>query len=106
MVRTSPGHDKEGWNEVISCQIQRRDTKQNLQPQIVFIPGSSMAGSLPLGGDRRYFNGNNFNSTSDLGFVAMTGQWSPGPTQGLALSHHGLSPSCDTVSVNFYFAPT
>ena len=49
----SSGHDKEGWNEVISCQIQRRDTKQNLQPQIVFIPGSSMmslglTGSLPL----------------------------------------------------------
>ena len=48
VVGTSSGHDKEGWNEVISCQIQRRDTKQNLQPQIVFIPGSSMAGSLPL----------------------------------------------------------
>ena len=30
-----------------------------------------------LSGDRRYFNGNNFNSTSDPGFVAMTSQWPP-----------------------------
>ena len=81
-----------------SCRIQRRDTKQICNHKIVFISGSVslrlLAGSLPPGGDRRYFNGNNFNSTPDPGFVVMTSQW---PSQ--VLSHHRLSPSCDMVSV-------
>ena len=81
-----------------SCWIQRRDTKQICNHKIVFISGSVslrlLAGSLPLGGDGRYFNGNNFNSTPDPGFVVMTSQW---PSQ--VLSHHRLSPSCDMVSV-------
>ena len=107
-VRTL-GHDKEGRNAMISCQ--QSNTKKRHKTDFattklfsshsrLHVTEGGLAGSLPLGGDRRYFNGNNFNSTSDPVFVVMTSHWPSHTTQGLALSHHRLSPSCDTVSVS------
>ena len=77
------GHDKEGRNEMTSCQ--RPNTKKRHKTEFAttklfsFLArchcGHCLSGALPPGGDRRYFNGNNFNFTSDLGFVVMTSQW-------------------------------
>ena len=94
------GHDKEGRNEMTSCRIQRRDTKQICNHKIVFIPGFMsplrlLAGSLPLGGDRRYFNSDNFNSTPDPGFVVMTSHWPSHrgikSSQAVTFMRHGFS---------------
>ena len=94
-------------DKMISCLW--RNTKKRLKiicnHNIVFIPGSWLrvaAVSLPLGGDRRYFNGNNFNSTCDLSVTSSLLCWQAtgSVTQwGLALSHHWLSPSSYRVSV-------